>query len=104
MKKIFYLAIVLISAQACSVSQSAIGSGPKNLIQNSEFAIVTPKLDTLFLCHEDATGKMLGDLWNQGKFNDGPQPTVVLLNCQNFEKLVQRISSPGEMFSSTMKP
>jgi hypothetical protein len=104
MKKIFYLAIVLISAQACSVSQSAIGSGPKNLIQNSEFAIVTPKHDTLFLCNEDFVGKLLANCWAEGKFNDGPQPTVIVLNCQNFEKLAQRISAPGEMLSSTMKP
>jgi len=102
MKKIFYLAFVLIVAQSCSVSQANLGAGPKNLIKNSEFAIVTPKHDTLFLCHEDMMGKFLAQCWKEGKFKaeDTRNTRVVVLDCNSFEKVAKRISPTPEMVAN----
>jgi hypothetical protein len=103
MKNIFYLALVLICTQSCGVSQSEWGSGPKNLIQNSEFAIVTPQHDTLFLCHDDMMGKFLAQCWKEGKFKDSTQPAVVVLDCNNFDKLAQRVYTPSSLVSNEAK-
>lgn len=104
MKNFFYLAFVLIAAQSCSVSQANLGAGPKNLIKNSEFAIVTPKHDTLFLCRDDETGRILAQLWKEGKFKEpGNQTEVVVLDCNKFEKLVQRVNTPTTLVSAESK-
>lgn len=100
MKNLFYLAVVLILSQSCSVSQPTFESGPKNLIQNSAFAIVTPKHDTLFLCDDDEMGGLLARFWKEGKFKDGPQPSVILLDCNKFEKISQRISPAPEIVAN----
>ena len=105
MKNFFYLALVLICTQSCSVSQPTFGSGPKNLIQNSEFAIVTPKHDTLFLCHDDMMGKFLAQCWKEGKFKceETQNTRVVVLDCNSFEKVAQRITPATEMVANDMR-
>ncbi len=103
MKRIFPLALLLIIAESCGLSQPNVGSGPKNLIQNSEFAIVTPKHDTLFLCHDDMMGKLLAQCWKEGKFKDSTQPAVVVLDCNNFDKLAQRVYTPSSLVSNEAK-
>lgn len=102
MKKLLYLVSAAIVAQSCSVSQSAFESGPKNLIKNSEFAIVTPKHDTLFLCHDDMMGKFLAQCWKEGKFKseDTQNTRVVVLDCNSFEKVAQRITPAPEMVAN----
>lgn len=102
MKTIFYLALVLIGTQSCGVSQSEWGSGPKNLIQNSEFAIVTPKHDTLFLCHDDTMGKFLARCWKEGKFKseETKNTQIVVLDCNSFERVAQRITPAPEMVAN----
>lgn len=105
MKNIFYLALVLISTQSCGISQSELGSGPKNLIQNSEFAIVTPKHDTLFLCRDDMMGKFLAQCWKEGKFKseETKNTQIVVLDCNGFEKVAQRITPATEMVANDIR-
>lgn len=101
MKSIFPLIFVLILVQGCSSSRACLSEGPKNLIKNSEFAIVTPKHDTLFLCNDDQMGRLLAECWKEGKFRDGSaQPKVMVLDCTNFEKVAKRIAVNSDLMLS----
>ena len=103
MKKTIFIFVATLSLVSCSTQSKFCGSGPKNLIQNSEFAIVTPKLDSLFLCSDDTMGKYLAQCWREGKFKDH-QAVVLLVDCNKFEKIAQRVIATSEMVAKENRP
>ena len=94
MKKLLFLLGASAALASCSTQAHFCGAGPKNLIKNSDFAIMTPERDTLFLCEDESMGKLIALLWKEGKFRDGsPQPVVLLINCNLFDKVTLRVST-----------
>lgn len=100
MKKILFLLIGSLTLASCSVQSKVSNHGPKNLIQNSEFAIVTPALDTLFLCEDETMGKYLGKLWKDGVFKYEPRPVIILMNCNSFDRVLTRTIRPTSVVAN----
>jgi uncharacterized lipoprotein YajG len=90
MVKRLFIFVATLALVACSTQSKLCDTGPNNLIQNSEFAIVTPNLDTLFLCSDEFMGIYLAQCWREGKFKEH-QAVVLLLDCDKFEKITQRV-------------
>ena len=103
MKKVLFLFAATLALASCSTQSKFCSSGPKNLIKNSEFAIVTPKYDTLILCEDEAMGRFLAQCWKEGKFK-GEKAVVYLVDCDRFEKISQRVATGPDMFASENKP
>jgi len=105
MKKIFFMLAAFAALTSCSTQSRFCESGPKNLIRNSEFAIMTPNRDTLFLCGDEPTGKYIAGLWKDGKFKDlKPQPVVYLIDCNIFDRVAQRVSESESFVSDSRNP
>lgn len=97
MKKILFIFTGTLALASCSIQSKVSNYGPKNLIQNSEFAIVTPALDTLFLCEDEVMGKYLAKLWQDGVFKAEVRPVVILLDCNSFDRVSTRATYPISM-------
>jgi uncharacterized lipoprotein YajG len=105
MKKILFLLGASAALASCSTQAHLCETGPKNLIRNSEFAIMTPKMDTLFLCEDESMGKYIAGLWKEGRFRtEKPQPVVLLIDCNVFDKVAQRVSTNESIVATEEKP
>jgi hypothetical protein len=82
----------LLDSCASSGSSQMSKSGPQPLIQNSDFAIVTQRLDTLYLCSDERMSFYLKECWDRGDFKPARKPVINIVNCDDFEKLLPRIS------------
>lgn len=94
MKRILFIFIGSFTLASCSMQSKVSNYGPKNLIQNSEFAIVTPTLDSLFLCEDKVIGKYLAKLWDDGIFKPEVSPVIILLDCNSFDRIATRAINP----------
>ena len=103
MKKVLFLFAATLALASCSTQSKFCGSGPKNLIQNSEFAIVTPKLDTLFLCEDETMGRFLAQCWEEGIFKVEVRPVVILLDCNSFDRVSTRATFPISMVANNQE-
>jgi uncharacterized lipoprotein YajG len=105
MKKILFLLGASAALASCSTQAHLCGAGPKNLIKNSDFAIMTPERDTLFLCEDESMGKYIAELWKEGKFRtEKPQPVVLLIDCNLFDKVTQRVSTNESFVAREVNP
>jgi hypothetical protein len=77
--------------QSCaSTTAQTVKSGPQPLIQNSDFAIVTQRLDTLYLCSDESISFYLKECWDRGDFKPARKPVINIVSCDDFEKLIPR--------------
>lgn len=105
MKKLLFLLGACAALASCSTQAHLCGAGPKNLIKNSDFAIMTPERDTLFLCEDELMGKYIAGLWKEGIFRDGNrQPVVLLIDCNLFDKVTQRVYTNESFVAREEKP
>jgi hypothetical protein len=66
---------------------------------------MTPEKDTLFLCEDESMGKYIAELWKEGKFRtEKPQPVVLLINCNLFDKVTQRVSTNESIVAREVNP
>lgn len=91
---IFALVTLAISMNSCASSgiASQQKNGPQNLVQNSDFAIVTRTLDTLYLCSDEQISFYLKECWDRGDFKPAKKPVINIVSCDEFEKLIPRTS------------
>lgn len=86
MKKTFFVAATSILFAACG-QQKVVSS---NLIQVSEFSIVTTDKDTLYLKDGDGMSMHLKTNWDNGAFNSyngGINTSVIMVNEETFNTL-----------------
>lgn len=89
MKKAFLFAATSVIFAACG-QQKLVSS---NLIQVSEFSIVTANRDTLYLKEEDVMSIHLKTNWDNGNFRnfeDSLNTYVILVNEKSFSTLSSR--------------
>lgn len=85
-KKFIIAAPLLLSLAACG-QQKEIAS---NLVQVSEFSIVTPSLDTLYLNEGNEMSMSIKSSWDNGSFRQdelGAKATVLLVSEDSFNRL-----------------
>ena len=86
MKKTFFIAATSVLLAACG-QQKVVSS---NLIQVSEFSIVTTDKDTLYLKEGDEMSMHLKANWDNGAFRNydsGINTSVIMVNEETFNAL-----------------
>lgn len=101
MKKTFFIAATSVIFAACG-QQRVVSS---NLIQVSEFSIVTTDKDTLYLKEGNEMSIHLKNNWDKGAFNnynEGINTSVIIVSEEAFNSLsVKSIKDPVVVQSLT---